>query len=140
MILIFGDMWHTSADLKLVTTNSYVRKDGALVMGRGAALQAKEKYPDLPYIAGATIKHMNRYGLRIFPQYNTGLFQVKYSYSDDASLELIDFSTNMLCALAHVYCGTIVLNFPGIGNGRLSRDDVMPIVKRLPDNVLLIQQ
>ena len=35
-----------------ITTNGYVRRDGALVMCRGVALEAKNKFPDLPYILG----------------------------------------------------------------------------------------
>ena len=29
----------------------------------------------------------------------------------------------------------IHMNFPGIGNGKLIPEDVMPIIKDLPDNV-----
>jgi len=37
-------------------------------------------------------------------------------------------------AIAHPDC-RIDLNFPGIGNGRLSPDQVLPLIKQLPDNV-----
>ena len=30
---------------------------------------------------------------------------------------------------------TVCLNFPGIGHGRLERDEVLPIIKLLPDSV-----
>ena len=41
-----GDMWQALAhvDHFLVTTNSFLRRDGCLVMGRGMALQAVQRY------------------------------------------------------------------------------------------------
>ncbi len=49
-----GNMWtaYEPADLFLITTNSTIRRDGALVMGRGIARQAKERFPDLDVTLG----------------------------------------------------------------------------------------
>ena len=50
--------------------------------------------------------------------------------------ELIKISTSMLGELANVYTNTrFDLNFPGIGNGHLSKDEILPIISKLPDNV-----
>ncbi len=45
MIEEFGDIWEIPGDARVITTNGVVRKDGACVMGRGVALQAKMRYP-----------------------------------------------------------------------------------------------
>ncbi|MCP4425076.1 MAG: hypothetical protein GY803_11320 [Chloroflexi bacterium] len=63
---------------------------------------------------------------------------VKRHYSQPASLELIRRSTVMLCAwCADHPDAQIALNFPGIGNGRLRREDVLPIVNQLPDQIAI---
>jgi len=65
------------------------------------------------------------------------IFQVKYKYYEAANLKLIKLAVAKLHNRAT--CGwsklQISLNFPGIGNGRLDRDRVLPLLQRLPDNV-----
>lgn len=50
MILEKGNMWDCfgKVDLFLVTTNPIVNAKGELVMGRGIALEAKKRFPELP--------------------------------------------------------------------------------------------
>lgn len=52
-----GDMWtaYEPADLFLITTNSTIRPDGALVMGRGIARQARDRFPGLAEVLGQHI-------------------------------------------------------------------------------------
>jgi hypothetical protein len=47
-------MWtaYQSADLFLITTNATITARGALVMGRGIARQAKERFPGLNVALG----------------------------------------------------------------------------------------
>ena len=49
MILEHGDMWSVfgKTDLFCITTNSFIRRDGQLVMGRGIALAAKKRVPHI---------------------------------------------------------------------------------------------
>lgn len=149
MKLIKGDLWKSDAPIKLFTGNSYITKAGALVMGRGAALQAKEKWPELPYILGRQITHLSKYGIAWADSLNVGVFQVKYNFKDDADLELITYSTNKLLEGLSDYewvkkeTGVWVeplkyaMNFPGIGWGHLQnkRDEILKIISVLPDNV-----
>ena len=157
MKIVKGSLWDSTDDLILVTCNSYIKKDGSLVMGRGAALEMKMKYPNidkdfgniLSYKYDGVPEHLT-YGVTLvcgFPYLNTqpelemgivskklfGVFQVKYHYKDDANLDLIRFSTEMLCGIF----GKASMNFPGIGFGHLQYKDVLPIVEKLPDNVTL---
>jgi hypothetical protein len=38
---IFENLWEVEADLRVITTNSDVNRDGAAVMGRGCACEAR---------------------------------------------------------------------------------------------------
>jgi len=132
-----GDMFDhlKDYDFVLVTTNSFVRKDGNLVMGRGAAYTASQLDPRTPRVYGQAItsmgKHMGVYGL--LHNYNSdfGLFQVKRHWSDDASTRLITYSAQCLAFHAEEsQAARWALNYPGIGNGRLTRDLIDPILSR----------
>lgn len=142
-----GDMWtaYEPADLFLVTTNATIRRDGTLVMGRGIAQQARDRFPGLDKALGRQILHIcgnqGEYGLSVSPRWpvaKLGAFQVKRHYSQPGSPKLIRRSTTALC----IWCAKhpnaqVHLNFPGIGNGRLRRDDVLPIVIQLPEQVTI---
>ena len=135
-----GDMWSIldTTDFFIVTTNSYIRIDGALVMGRGIAKQLSTRFPQMPRNFAQQTKHLDTYGLIIHlrDDTNLGAFQVKHHFSDPATLSLIEYSTRHLTNLANrLPKQRFDLNFPGIGNGRLAYNDVLPIVRQLPDNV-----
>lgn len=127
-------MFNSGADIILVTTNSFVKNNGELVMGAGAAKEAKRLYPELPKQLGVTIPHLGKYHLRFLPN-GLGAFQVKYDWQHPASIDLIAGSSYLLRDFANMFVGTIALNFPGIGNGKLDRDRVLPVIGILPDNV-----
>lgn len=143
-----GNMWqvYNSVDLFLFTGNAALNGEGELVMGRGLAWEVKTKFPFLPKVFGEMIginNSMLTYGLLI-PKHHVqarasriGVFQVKNHWKQDAKLSLIQSSVNHLINYLAMFPGmtSIALNFPGIGNGRLKREDVLPIVQRLPDCV-----
>lgn len=146
MTLRRGNMFTDSQpDVLLATSNAYVNSSGALVMGKGAALEMVERYPGVQYELGAGVRQMIKglpmafYGMVILPtrQPMLGIFQVKYGYSEKANLMLIDRS----CFLLRSYCRTdlrgkkVVMNFPGIGCGGLGRAEVLPLIESLPHNV-----
>lgn len=63
MLEIKGNLWNVAShyDAIVVTTNGAVKKNGALVMGRGLAKQFAERYPQLPKEFGQLVsKHGNR--------------------------------------------------------------------------------
>lgn len=140
-----GNMWSafSEVDLFLITTNATIKRNGALVMGRGVARQARDRFPGLDTAMGRQILsvcgNQGEYGLLVsprWPQAKLGAFQVKQYYSQPANLELIRHST----AVLQTWCAghpnaQIAVNFPGIGNGRLPREDVLSIIRQLPDQV-----
>jgi hypothetical protein len=141
-----GDMWsaYPEADLFLITTNSTIT-NGALVMGQGIARQARDHFPGLDKALGRHILNtcgsLGQYGLLVssrWPTAKLGAFQVKTHYDKPASLALIQHSTAALCAWCAAHPTALVcLNFPGIGNGRLLREQVLPIIEQLPANVTI---
>ncbi len=147
MKLAKGNMWtaYREADLFCITTNSFVKKDGSAVMGAGIAKQAKERLPGIDLAIGQRILQEcgqtrgGVYGLLVsdhWPKARLAAFQVKTNWNDKASLALIRRSTEALIAWCDIHPkAKVQLNFPGIGNGKLKRDDVLPIIEALPDNV-----
>ena len=140
MIKKTGDMWSIFdlSDFFIVTTNSYIRRDGKIVMGRGIAKQLAERFPTIPHEFAKQTTHLGTYGLIIHLRDDThlGAFQVKHHFADPATLSLIEYSTRHLTNLANrLPSNRFDINFPGIGNGRLKYDDVLPVIEQLPDNV-----
>lgn len=145
MNLMQGDMFEgrfknmfNLGSLFLVTGNSYITAKKELVMGRGAAEQLKERFPGLPKTFADIIPHLKFYGIVTCSIFygEVGVFQVKTSWKGPASLDLIEKSTKMLSQIASNY-DRVDMNFPGIGNGRLKRESVLPYIVDLPDNIYI---
>ena len=141
-----GEMWsvYDEADLFLITTNSTLKRNGALVMGRGIARQARDdRFAGLDLALGQEIASrcgsMGEYGLLVSPRWPTaklGAFQVKTHFNQPAQPALIHRSAQALVAWCRMHPqASVCLNFPGIGNGGLLREEVLPIVAQLPDAV-----
>lgn len=135
MVEVRGNIWDAihPQDWVAITTNSTLRKDGALVMGRGIALEAKERWPWLPKLAGELIR---THGLRVEKIHTKTerivLFPVKYEFYLPAQLPLIEQSTKQLVELEpSLEGGRILLGRPGCGNGKLDWLEVEPILKSL---------
>ncbi|SRR6266581_1748053 len=150
MKIVTDDLWGEvgRADVILVTTNTIINSQGKLVMGRGAAYEAALRYPSLPRVLAEKIKGQadpSFYGVIILeelvPGYQVGAFQVKIHWKENARLGLVRRSTAMLKKIAeeHSY-KRFAMNYPGIGNGRLSEEDVFSIIATLPDNVFVYKK
>lgn len=149
MKLRVGNMFDhlEECDVLLVTTNSYIKKDGSLVMGRGAALEIQNYFNDVPQNLGKLILGNwqyiyteGTYGLVFYVDSHVnieiGAFQVKHHFRHRADLSLIQESTDQLKVVSESSPQeTFFLNYPGIGNGGLTREEVEPIVSELPNNV-----
>lgn len=145
MILEKGNMWdvYEDTDLFCITTNSFVKGNGELVMGRGIALEALKRFPELPRKLGYEILKLPhkvptkvKYHFIWYPPLHIAAFQVKYHYRDKAKIELIKKSCEKLKIFARQRpTWRIDLNFPGIGYGGLDKADVLPTLRNLPDNI-----
>ncbi len=142
MILEHGNMWdvYGTTDLFLITTNPIVTQAGKLVMGRGIAAQMRDNFPgsDVEFanlVRAFPQRHvMTMYYAPVFDAQLVGFFMVKLHWNAPAHIPTIMRSTAELIEIAPQY-ERIDLNFPGIGNGKLKREDVLPIIEQLPDNV-----
>lgn len=142
MILEHGNMWDVfgKTDLFLITTNPIINKQGNLVMGRGIAKEFAERFPTGPKEFASIIRGFpnsnvgNLYYEPVFGKQHVGYFMVKDHWAENAKISIIMRSVADLYDMAASW-GRIDLNFPGIGNGKLKMEDVLPIVQQLPDNV-----
>jgi hypothetical protein len=141
MILEKGNIWDMwgKTDLFLFTANSTLKTNGRLVMGKGIALEVRNKIPDIDLDFGMKLDRIgSTYGVMTHIAFNQmiGAFQVKYNWKHKADRHLI---MNSCCKLFYVIVNNnlqrVDLNFPGIGNGGLKREEVLPIVSYLPDCV-----
>lgn len=132
MNIIRGNLWSYQAKNRpvAVTTNGIVRYNGSLVMGAGVALQAAQRFPDLPARLGCDIK---QYGnvVMYYPDIEIISFPTKNHYKDPSSLDLIANSAKQLAFfLLHRPEISVVLPPPGCGLGKLSWKEVEPILDK----------
>lgn len=148
MIEVKGDLWKLRPDeypaLKLITTNGEWRKDGACVMGRGCARQARDMIPGIDSKLG---EFLGKYGNRVFrlgalsDGVHLGSFPVKHSWRDYADPELIEISAHQLVELANGFgYAAVFLPKPGAGNGGLNyKTHVRPVLEEvLVDNMFRV--
>ena len=143
---VTGDIWdfHEKGHWIVITTNGDVRANGEAVMGKGIALQAKQRYPGLAYNLGQEIletgnclHHWGEKALLFFP--------TKHSWREDSDLDLIEKSTKELVdffdKVISGYPTPIYLVRPGCSSGGLNWKDVKPILyKYLDDRFVVVER
>jgi hypothetical protein len=147
MQIIKGNLWDElgHADVILFTANNTLNAKGELVMGAGAAREAKERFPDLPRFLGYQIaSKTGDYGVvSTMVPYQGGrqriaAFQTKRHWKSPSPLDLLKLSCEKLAGYAKQFpVQRIALNYPGIGLGGLTESDVLPLLETLPDNVFV---
>ena len=139
-----GDIWTSleNTDWLVITTNSYIKKDGTLVMGAGIAKQANDKYPIIKKIFGDDITrscgHLGKYYILYWKKIVA--LQTKVHFKDKSDIELIKESINRLQLFINKNPSRSIVNmvFPGIGYGGLNQKDVYEYcLKNLPDNYIV---
>ena len=118
MIEVVGNLWDSEADVRVITTNGSVKKNGEAVMGRGCALEAKQRWPALAATLGT---YITRFGNRVtyFQDYNLFTFPVKHEWMQKADIDLIKLSAEQLSLHALHSWEVILMPRPGCGNGGL---------------------
>lgn len=138
---IVDDIWHLHEleYLIVIPTNLTLRKNGECVMGRGLALQAAQRFPNLPKKLGTVILNIGNV-VHIFEEERLISFPVKNDWRGNASLELIENSCLQLVALASAndLRGPIFIPRVGTGYGRLDWQEVKPILEKYLDNRFII--
>lgn len=130
---IKGDLWkfHDEGHWVCVTTNGVVKPNGELVMGKGVALEAAKRAPELPAWAGAIVESYGNHAFA-YPEKRMILFPTKYNWRDNSDIELIRRSAWELSHMAFVPQVEVYLPRCGCGNGGLNWEkDVRPVMEGL---------
>ena len=140
MIEITGELFDAKTTYIAITTNGTIKRNGECVMGRGCALEAKVRYPQLPKILGDSLKSNGNHviGLLYVPNNQQIVaFPVKHNWWEQADIALIERSCKEL--LVHVdQHETCALPRAGCGNGKLSWQVVKPIMARYLDDRFMV--
>lgn len=146
MIELQGDFWEIveAAEgkcLLCVTTNGVVKPSGELVMGKGIALQFKQRFPTLPITLGRFIKTQlsgNYPHLVLGQLHDIVSFPTKDHWRDSSSLKLIERSARAILEIAdwsHCKGGPkyprIFSVRPGCGAGGLEWEKVREVLYRV---------
>jgi len=75
------NLWNFSPEIyyRVITTNGNIKNNGEAVMGKGIALQAKERYPGLPSLLANHIKKCGNV-ISISPDYKIITFPTKNNW------------------------------------------------------------
>lgn len=136
MVELSGDLWsfHKEGKWVVITTNGTIKSNGACVMGRGTALEAAKRYPNLPFLLGEKLK---KKGLKVhcFSMVKLIAFPVKHQWPQKADIELIKKSCIELKEICNIIDSMegkvtdIYMPRPGCGNGGLSWKIVKPVIE-----------
>lgn len=140
MQVLTGDIWsyHAKGYWVVIPTNG-CRKQGTIaVMGIGLALQAANKFPDLPNFLG---KRLTYGGNHVYPfeVYRLFSFPTKERFWEKSDIRLIQNSLNELLQTVknlEESLGPLKVALPkvGCGAGNLDWERVRPILEEFLDN------
>jgi len=117
------------------TSNSTLNKNNELIMGAGTALEIKTLYPELPKVFGDAIINGNK-SFIVNPKTKIFSFRTKDDWKENSKFELIEESLTELIAFANKNKNKrFALPVPGISNGGLDIDFVLPLLLNLPNNI-----
>lgn len=129
------DIW-TLDGIVVVPTNRRVKKDGTAVMGAGLALQAAQRYPELPKELGISLQFGGNNRVHYFPQFKVLAFPTKDHWADPSTLKQVTHSAkdmaDWLWDLAQEnHFVTLLVPRLGCGLGGLGWNDVKPVLEDL---------
>ena len=128
MKLIRGNIWDSKALAICVTTNGIVKHNGFAVMGRGIALQAAQRYPELAPELGRRLISGGNKVYQFFAHPTIITFPTKHHWRDPSDIKLIELSAHQLVKMWKDHPERCALPFPGCANGGLRISDVLAII------------
>jgi len=140
-----GNIWEEDLDVVCVTTNGIVTKNG-LVMGKGIALEASQRFPGIEVVFG---KHVMKFGntpclYRNYPlikEMHIISIPTKHHWRSMSDIVLIEDSIKMLIGIVNTNPNfrRIGMTKPGCGNGGLSWENVVkPLIEPMLDDRFII--
>jgi len=138
---IKGNLWdyYDKGEWIVITTNGSIKKNGACVMGRGVAKDARDRFPNLDKVLG---KAIDRFGNIVFVL-NSMIgakiitFPVKHHWQEKADLKLIERSCRQLEFVVREK-SVVYLVRPGCGNGQLKWSKVKPVLEKYLDERFIV--
>ncbi len=123
-----GDLWTYPANYRVITTNGIVVGKG-LVMGRGCAYEAAQKFSDLRGFLGELVRqHGNK--PYVITHHKIITLPTKHHWRDKSDLALIAKGVFVLQRMwEENMIRKVVMPRPGCGNGGLDWIDVKPILE-----------
>ncbi len=141
---VTGNIWdyHGQGHWIVITTNGNTKSNGESVMGRGIALQAKEKLPQLPLSIGRKVRELGNYP-HYFPISRVITFPTKHNWWEKSDMKLIERSAVLLVNLCNKdlivsIIPPIYMTRPGCSNGGLDWKDVKSILEDYLDDRFVI--
>jgi len=137
---IKGDLFDRIADAICITTNGEVDKQGLAIMGRGVALEAKKRWPEVAVSIGVAIQTFGNAVFLLTDEqkrlistgrqlpYHLFTFPTKFKWREKSDLGLIQRSAAKLRPLTSLM-NNVVIPRPGCSNGGLRWEDVKPILE-----------
>jgi hypothetical protein len=154
MIERIGNLWDSKWPVggRIITTNGIVKSNGACVMGRGCAKEARDMFPGIDKALGSCIlaggNHVHDLGTACRDSSEKGnrwsliSFPVKHHWKDVADLALIKRSAEELVALKNDIYGEniyFILPRPGCGNGQRDWEtEVKPLLEPIFDDMFVV--
>jgi O-acetyl-ADP-ribose deacetylase (regulator of RNase III) len=136
---ISGNIWDFQKDgVICVTTNGDIKSNGYLVMGKGVALQASDKFPGLSKELGHLVKE---YGNRpfYFKEFNIMTVPTKYHWKDNSDIDLIKKSCRALPRFADYWkMENIYMPRLGCGLGGLKWENVKNAIDTILDDRFIV--
>ena len=139
---IAGDIWdyYDKGNWIVITTNGTVKKNGEAVMGKGIALQVKQRFPDFPRRFGeALTKSGNNVKVDTYTRIFT--FPVKHNWRRRADLKLVEESCKQL--VIKTAGQKVYMVRPGCGAGQLDwKTEVKPILEKyfVDDRFIIVER
>lgn len=128
---IKGNIWdfHGSNSYIGVTTNGVIRSNGSLIMGKGIALEARERFKGVDKLLGTLVKNQGN-NVYLLASHGIFSFPTKDHFKDVSPLELIERSCQQLReAMNKVPNKQFYLIPPGCGLGGRDWDtEVEPVM------------
>ena len=152
MIEEIGDLWdkHAEGYWIGITINGFIKSNNRLVMGRGIAKEALDRYPDIDLILADIIKRRGLGVVNLYPE-RLWFFPVKHNWWEQADIKLIEASARELRQIKDYinelqkkaeassrYTDRVYLPRLGCGNGRLKWEDVKPVLEPYFDDRFII--
>lgn len=144
MLELQANLWDVDADCRVITTNGFIKKNGEAVMGRGCALEAAQKWPDLPAFLGRAMRRNGNVTMFLYGPGDEGVIEpftnmislpVKHHWREKADLALIFRSVVTMIEIVDVQgFRHVVMPRPGCGNGGLDWDYVRPPLAAILDD------